>query len=120
MCLFGLFNIGQIRNAPAPKQVFVVVTLAIVLAINSIAAVEIRFNILPIAALGVLAALWFINPSPRRVRIAVAIVVMAGFLSVGGEIMLQTLGTSKPLAIVPKVSLPEVRCYTFASEAKGS
>jgi hypothetical protein len=120
VCLFGLFNIGQIRNAPAPELVFVVVTLAIVLAINSITAVEIRFNILPIAALGVLAALWFINSSPHRVRIAVAIVVMAGFLGVGGEIMLQTLGTSKPLAIVPKVSLPEVRCYTFASEAKGS
>lgn len=116
--LFGLLNVGRIKNLPLPELLFVATTVIMVLMFNSVSAVEIRFNILPIAALGVLAALWIISPTRRKARTLIVIAAAAGCLSVGGELMLRELGTSKPLTVVPKVSLPKVRCYTYASEEK--
>jgi hypothetical protein len=93
---------------------FLGLTLAGTLALNSITAVEARFNVLPIAILCVAAAYFVLELAARPRAIftpGFAVLCVVVLLCVAGSAVVDRLGTGKISAAVPIYNLAEGQCF---------
>jgi hypothetical protein len=131
ICL-GLARAWQLFNEHLPQDreqwyskeygaatIFVLTSILATAALNSITAIELRFNAFAIGGLCVLGIDAFLRPNrpSQRLKVALYAFVAGSALAICSEMMMWTYGTAGPLESLPQVTLSPLKCYTFASEA---